>query len=39
MSNRNIEEEHMERQLLGAKAMSDWTVYRIAGDTLKELSK
>ena len=23
---------------LGAKPMSDWTVYRIAGDTLKELA-
>ena len=24
---------------LGAEQMSDWTVYRIAGDTLKELAK
>ena len=24
---------------LGAEPMSDWTVYRIAGDTLKELAK
>lgn len=24
---------------LGAEAMSDWTVYRIAGDTLKKLGK
>lgn len=24
---------------LGAKAMDDWTVYRITGDTLKELGK
>ncbi len=24
---------------LGAEAMEDWTVYRISGDTLKELSK